>query len=108
MSCLSKFSNSFLKNYPIVTINNAVDLTVFSPKGINNYLISKYKLSNKFVMMAAATSWSKNKGFEDYLELSKLLSDDEIIVLIGLKDEIIKTLPSNILGIGKNLRSCRI
>ena len=94
-------TTSFLKEHPIVTIKNALDLSVFIPREINCSLTDKYNISNKFVMIAAATAWSKNKGFEDYLELSTLLSDDEIIVLIGLKEEIIKTLPSNIIGISR-------
>ena len=94
-------STSFLKDHSIVTINNAVDLSVFKPKEINSHLIKKYNISNKFIMIAAATAWSKNKGFDDYLELSSLLSDDEIIVLIGLKDDVIKKLPFNIIGISR-------
>ena len=94
-------STSFLKDHSIVTINNAVDLSVFKPKEINSHLIKKYNISNKFIMIAAATAWSKNKGFDDYLELSSLLSDDEIIVLIGLKDNVIKKLPFNIIGISR-------
>lgn len=94
-------STSFLMDHPIVTINNAVDLSVFKPRKINIHLIKKYNISSKFIMIAAATSWSKNKGFDDYLKLSNFLSDDEVIVLIGLKDDVIKKLPFNIIGISR-------
>lgn len=93
--------NSFLQGHPIITIKNAVDVSIFRPKQINSDLTSKFHLANKFVMMAAATAWGKNKGLEDYLQLSSLLGEDEIIVLIGLKEEIIKRLPTNIIGISR-------
>jgi glycosyltransferase involved in cell wall biosynthesis len=94
-------SKSFLKEYDITTIHNGVDLSIFKPKEKNDILLTKYQLSNKYIMITASTSWTKHKGFEDYLKLSALLREDEIIIMIGLNEEKIKKLPSNIIGIKK-------
>lgn len=85
---------SFLKDKQIRVVNNGVDLNVFKPTDINDD-----RLEGKFVILGVASEWKYGKGLEDYIEMSKLLSEDETIVLVGVSDEIIKTLPRNIVGI---------
>lgn len=97
----SLVSKSFLKDHPVQTIHNGVDLQIFDLKERNQNLLNKYHLSDKFVMLAAATSWSKHKGFDDYLKLASFLAKDEVLILIGLSQEIIKILPLNVIGISK-------
>lgn len=43
--------------------------------------------------------WEKRKGLVDFIELSKRLSEEYTITLIGLSQEQIDTLPQNIKGI---------
>ena len=89
---------SYLKDYPIRVINNGIDVNVFSPQGRDGIKL-KYGLVDKFILLGVATEWERRKGLHDFIELSKTLKDDEIIVLVGLKDDQIKTLPENIIGI---------
>jgi putative colanic acid biosynthesis glycosyltransferase len=89
---------SYLKDYPIRVINNGIDVNVFSPQGRDGIRL-KYGLVDKFILLGVATEWERRKGLHDFIELSKTLKDDEIIVLVGLKDDQIKTLPENIIGI---------
>lgn len=89
---------SYLKDYPIRVINNGIDVNVFSPQSRNNVRI-KYGLADKFILLGVATEWGRRKGLHDFIELSKTLKDDEIIVLVGLKEDQIKILPENIIGI---------
>jgi glycosyltransferase involved in cell wall biosynthesis len=94
-------SQSFLNKHVITTIYNGVDLAIFKPKVKSIIFLERYILHDKFIMLTAATTWTKSKGYEDYLQLSALLQEDEIIIMIGLDDDKIKKLPSNIIGIRK-------
>lgn len=89
---------SYLKDYPIWVINNGIDVNVFSPQSRDGIRL-KYGLADKFVLLGVATEWGRRKGLHDFIELSKTLKDDEIIVLVGLKEDQIKILPENIIGI---------
>lgn len=91
---------SFLKEYPVVKINNGIDTNIFK-KRINSSFIKNNNMEKKFIILAVASKWTKKKGFNEILELSKLLTEDEIILLVGIDRKIIKKLPNNIVGIAK-------
>ncbi len=88
---------SYLRDYPIQVINNGIDLSVFKPTESN--FKEKYGLKNKSVILGVANIWGKQKGFNDFLELAKLIDDRHCIVLVGVNDKQMKKLPSNIIGI---------
>lgn len=88
---------SFLKEYPVQVINNGIDLTVFKPTASD--FREKHGLQNKKVILGVANVWEKRKGFDDFLELAKLISDDYRIVLVGVSDEQLKKLPPKVIGI---------
>lgn len=92
---------SFLKDLPRQVIYNGIDTNVFKPMENYGNLVEQYGLHNKIVLLAAATAWGEKKGFNDYLKLREYLSDDYIIVLIGLKPELTASLPRGIVGISK-------
>ncbi|MDC0298103.1 glycosyltransferase [Akkermansiaceae bacterium] len=91
----------FLKKEKIRTIYNGVDKSVFHPSHDVTSINEKFDLGQKFVALAAATSWSKAKGLGDYRKLANLLGDNEVIVLIGLDSKTIKDLPKCIIGLGR-------
>ena len=94
----SEVENSFLKDNNIKRIYNGVDIDTFIP--LKNFGIrEKYNIGNKFIMIGVATAWGNNKGWNDYMELSNMLNDDEVIVLVGLSDKQLSNLPSNIIGV---------
>ena len=80
---------SFLNNYPLKVINNGVDLSVFTPN-----IVKK-----KHTILGVASTWTDRKGFSDFIKLSDMLNNDEEIVLVGLSDKQILSLP-----IGKHIR----
>jgi glycosyltransferase involved in cell wall biosynthesis len=88
---------SFLGDYPVQVIPNGIDTEVFKPTPSD--FKKRYGLDGKFLILGVANVWERRKGFDYFLDLSKYLSDDEIIVLVGLSDERIKNLPNNIIGI---------
>lgn len=86
---------SFLKNKDIRCIENGVDVNVFKPSLYKGNAIP----SDKYVIMGVASQWSDGKGLQDYYRLSESLSDDEIIVLVGLNANQMQQLPKKIIGI---------
>lgn len=88
---------SFLGKYEIKVINNGIDLNVFKP--IYGNFRKKYGLGNKFIILGVANVWEKRKGLNEFIELSKKIDNDKKIVLVGLTEKQLKTIPKNIIGI---------
>jgi len=92
-------AQSFLSGYKTKTIPTGIDLSVFTPTPSD--LRKALNLENKFVALAAASKFSDRKGYHDLITLAKHLPDDIRLVLLGLSDAQIKSLPPNIVGIGR-------
>lgn len=88
---------SFLSSYPIKVINNGLDLDVFKPT-ISNF-IEHNNLNGKFIILGVANVWDRRKGLSYFIELDKALDDDYKIVLVGLSDHQISSLPETIVKI---------
>ncbi len=88
---------SFFKNYSIKVIYNEVDRNTFKPT-LGDFR-ERYGLQNKKIILGVASPWTERKGLGDFIELSKMLSDEYCIVLVGLSDRQIKKIPQNIRGI---------
>ncbi|WP_367948946.1 glycosyltransferase [Planococcus sp. CP5-4_YE] len=58
-------------------------------------------MENKFTLLGVASIWDERKGLEYFLKLSKMISTNEYIILIGLTEKQQKNLPLNIIGIDK-------
>lgn len=84
---------SFLKNYPVQTIYNGLDTTIFAPQPI------KTIDSTRRVLLGVASVWDKRKGLDDFIKLRKLLPSYYEIILVGLSLNQISKLPSGITGI---------
>ena len=90
---------SFLKDYKIVTINNGIDLDIFHHVEDNSIKI-KYGIPlDKKILLGVANIWEERKGLKDFIELSKKVSKDYQIVLVGVTKKQMKKLPPNIMGI---------
>jgi putative colanic acid biosynthesis glycosyltransferase len=94
----SQVNESFMKAYNVQTIYNGVDLSIFRPSNSKN-LKKEKGLSNKQIILGVANIWTDGKGLGTFIELSKLLGENQIIILIGVSKKQIKDLPKNILGI---------
>ena len=90
---------SFLTNKNIKVINNGINLNIFKP--INSDIREKYSINRKYIILGVSTGWSKRKGLDTFVELSKNLTDDYQIVLVGTNETIDKNLPNNIVSIHK-------
>lgn len=92
---------SFLSNKDIRVIPNGINLNVFRPLSKS---ATDCMYEGKFIILAVASQWKSGKGLEDYIAMSSLLKDDELIVLVGVDENIKKSLPDNIIGISRTNR----
>ena len=95
----NEMSNSFLKNCQFQVIHNGIDLNVFSVQDNEQGVRQRYGLGDKRIILGLASIWSKEKGWDDFIEMAKMLNDNELIVLVGVSEKQQKQLPSNIVGI---------
>lgn len=85
---------SNLSKYPIVTIHNGIDISLFKP----NAKISGEK--HPFQILGVAAVWDKRKGLDDFIALrSRLPIEDYSITLVGLTKKQINALPNGIRGL---------
>lgn len=92
-------SKSFLSKYNVRVINNGIDLSVFTP--VYSDFREKNSLTDKKIILGVAYEWEKRKGLDVFIELSKILSDDYRIVLVGTNEYVDSILPSNIISVHK-------
>ncbi len=95
LSELSK--QSFLREYPVNTINNGIDIGTFGYTESN--FRKKYSLENKKIILGVALGWELRKGLDVFIELSHRLTDAYKIVLVGTSVNIDKQLTKNIISI---------
>ena len=59
----------------------------------------RYGLGQKHIILGLASIWCKEKGWDDFVRMSEMINDDEVIVMVGVSEEQQKQLPSNIVAI---------
>lgn len=90
---------SFLKDKRIHRIYNGVDIDIF--RCVQSSIKKRYGIEGRYLLVALATAWSEHKGLNDYKTLASLLPDDFQLMLVGLKKDQIKNLPSKIIGLSR-------
>jgi glycosyltransferase involved in cell wall biosynthesis len=96
----SMVQSSFLKNYPTHVIHNGIDIGIFKPNK-SELIKARLGFNGKQVILGVANVWQASKGLGDIILLSKLLSKNQIIVLVGATKHQIARLPPNIIGISR-------
>ena len=88
-------NSSFLNGYETVVLNNGIDLNIFKQNSDTD-ILNKYNIPfNKKIILGVASVWTKEKGFYDFIELSKLINDEYVIVLVGVNKKQKKVLKKN-------------
>ena len=93
----SRVKQGFLREYPVEVRYNRVDKTVFHP--VESDFRQKYHLENKKILLGVASVWDRRKGLPDFAVLSGMLDESYQIVLVGLRQDQLDTLPKAILGL---------
>lgn len=89
---------SFMKDCRFRVIHNGINLDVFIPYESDD-IRYKYHIYKEHVLLAVASIWSREKGFDDLLHLSSMLRSDEVLVMVGVTEEQRRRLPKNVVGI---------
>ena len=96
----STVEKSFLGRRNIVVIKNGIDVERFVPSDSTS-VKRKFGLVGKKVLIAVSVVWDYRKGLNDYMKLSKHLYERYVIVLVGLTEKQISSLPPGIIGVKK-------
>ena len=89
--------HSFLKEYAVEVHYNTIDRDIFKPSPSN--FREKYGLVDKKIILGVSNVWDERKGLNDFIKLYHLLDEDYTIVLVGLRENQIRQMPSNIVCI---------
>lgn len=94
----NEMSRSFLKDCRFRVIHNGININIFQPCGDGD-VRERYGLGTKKIILGVASVWSREKGIDDFVKMSSMLADDEVIVMVGVDDAAKAALPSNIVTI---------
>ena len=101
---VSKWVELEAKNSPIAqsatlttSIYNWIDFSSFHPIVVSSFK-AENGLENKYIILGVSAVWEQRKGLDKFIELSKKISDDERIVLIGNMPDTVQ-LPNNIISV---------
>lgn len=84
---------SILKRFPVTTIYNSVDTSIFKP------VAPAMQFNGKIVVGSVAKVWDERKGLADILEVRRRLGDSYVFLVIGLTKNQIRRLPPGVVGI---------
>lgn len=92
---------SFLSKYPVVVINNGVNVNTFKKIPLQDRICyQKYGIpDNKIIILGVAGIWDRRKGLEDFVQLEKIIDEDMKIVILGVSEKQKKQIPEGIIGI---------
>lgn len=89
-------NDSFFKSKVIKVINNGIDLNVFKKKRVPDATYQKYLIpQDKLIVLGVSSSWAPSKGLNDFVEVSKQLSKEYQVVLVGINETTKKKLTNN-------------
>lgn len=94
-----EMAQSFMKDCHYQVIHNGIDLDIFDVQPDDKAVREKYGLGDKKIILGLASIWSKEKGWDDFVRMSEMLNEDELIVMVGVSEEQQKRLPKNIVAI---------
>ena len=96
-----EMSQSFLKDCRFKVIHNGIDTSIFTPSDSDAAVREKYGIGNRKIILGLASIWCREKGWDDFIALSKMLREDEVIVMVGVKPEQAKALPAGIIPVSR-------
>ena len=91
---------SYLAEYPVEVIYNTIDTEIFKPT--ESDFKRRYGIEKKKMVLAVSNAWQEpRKGLSDIFTIRKLLDESYAVVIVGLTEELLGTIPDNIIGIKK-------
>lgn len=97
----NEMRESFLNNYHFKVIHNGIDTKIFTPSASDCEVREKYGIGSRKIILGLASIWCKEKGWDDFIALSKSIGEDEVIVMVGVTPERAKGVPNGIIPIAR-------
>lgn len=94
-----EMSHSFLKDCRFQVIHNGIDLEVFDVQPDDKAVREKYGLGDRNIILGLASIWCKEKGWDDFVQMSQMLNENEVIVMVGVNEKQMEQLPKGVVGI---------
>ena len=99
---------SFLKEYPVVVVNNGIDLNVFKPTP-SDFRQNHGIREDQVLLLGVAIGWHPRKGADVFMRLARRLDPDRFrIVMVGTYDQIDRQLPENIISIHRTANQAEL
>lgn len=95
-----EMQQSFFVDANFHVIHNGISLENFQIRDTGSIRV-KFGLENLHVILGVASIWMKEKGWNDFMQMSTMLNEDEVIVLVGVTEEQKERLPTNVIGISR-------
>ncbi len=92
-------ADSFLNGFPIKVIHNGINTRIFRP--ISSDVRTRIGVGGKKLLLGVSSTWAPSKGLADFCQLAEILPEEYQIVLVGLTEKQIQSLPHQIIGIKK-------
>ena len=100
---------SFFANTRIHTIHNGIDINTFRN---TDKLLARKALGldpGKRIIIGVASAWGLSKGINDFYKLREMLPAEQYdIILVGLMDKQLETLPEGIIGIKRTQNAAEL
>lgn len=81
-------NKSFFSKYSVITVPNTIDESIFCKR--DSMFRKNNNLEKKKIVLGVANLWDDRKGLDDFIALSKALSDEYAIVIVGVSKNQIK------------------
>ena len=94
----NELSLSFLKGYRRKVIHNGININIFKPTAERS-ILKQLGINNKKIVLGVANIWEKRKGLDEFINLRQILDSSYQIILVGLSEKQIKSLPYGITGL---------
>lgn len=82
---------SFLSEYPVEVRRNTVDTSVFRPTPSD--FRERHGIGDRFMVLGVASPWTERKGLSDFIKLADELDGGFAVVLVGLSERQIRSMP---------------
>lgn len=79
---LQTLIKKYMPQFRAIKINNAIDLDIFKPIETDRYF-NGFSFEEKIVVLSISNIWSEDKGIKHIIEISKVLPENYIVVIVG-------------------------
>lgn len=95
-----QISQSYLNDKTSMVINNGIDITKFKnvDSSIRDSILDKKKT---YIVLGVSMDWNYRKGLDTFIKIADTLTDEYQVVLIGVSDNVRKSLPDKIISLSR-------